>query len=250
MGLPENAVTLAARRAMRHHGSMPAVRWKPVAALCWAACFAGCFSGGNAGAGASVDLDAAAIEEGVVDASIPETADLLEIGPPSDAALFEIEPPDGDAEIDAAFDAPYEVELDAGGDADPLLPGCALGTFKGHSYVFCERDATWDEARTACGFMGRDLVKVEDAEEMVFLRTVIAVKGPNDWHIGLNDRGKEGDFQWTDGKKPGYTNWHKNEPNNGFWIWNNEDCVTAYKDGTWNDVDCGNKYGGFICESK
>lgn len=210
----------------------------------------GCFSSGAAGSGGATDLDGGDLEAAADtggDATLGDVIDPVDAG---DVALFEVEPPDGDAEIDAAFDAPYEVALDAGGDADPLLPGCAGTTFKGHTYVFCERDSTWDEARTACGFMGRELVVVNDADENTFLRTVIAVKGANDWHIGLNDRGKEDSFVWVDGSKSSYRNWHKDEPNNGFWLWENEDCVTTYKDGTWNDVDCGRKYGGFICESK
>ena len=221
---------------MRHHG---VVRVRVLLAL---ALVGGCF--GNAGSGTASVAPA--------DSSLADTAlgDPLEVGDPSDALLFEIEPPDGDAEIDAAFDAPYEVALDATVDADPLLPGCGAATYKGHSYVFCQRDSKWDEARTACKFMGRDLVIIDDADENTFIRTVVAPRSVGDWHIGLGDRAKEGEYFWVDGKKLAFSAWHKNEPNNGFWLWNNEDCAVTYQDGTWNDIDCGDTMGGFVCEGK
>ena len=223
---------------MRHDG---AVRLPAILAL--ACALPGCFGGAGSGTTAGVPIDETS-------ALLDSTLDPLEVGPPSDAPLFEIEPPDGDAEIDAAFDAPYEVALDAGGDADPLLPGCGAASFKGRSYVFCERDAKWDEARTACKFMGRDLAILDDADKVTFVRTVIAPKSAGDWHIGLNDRAKEGEWLWVDGKKLGWSAWHKDEPNNGWWPWANEDCVVTYQDGTWNDIDCGDTMGGFICEGK
>ncbi len=201
----------------------------------------GCFGSGGNGS-ASAPLDGSVTDTAVVDP--------LDVGEPPDALLFEIEPPDGDAEIDAAFDAPYEVELDAAPDSAPLLPGCGSATYKGHLYVFCQRDAKWDEARTACKFMGGDLVVIDDADENTFVRTVVAPTTVGDWHIGVGDRSKEGDYVWVDGKKLGFSAWHKNEPNNGFWIWNNEDCAVTYRDGTWNDIDCGDSKAGFICEAK
>jgi hypothetical protein len=67
--------------------------------------------------------------------------------------------------------------------------------------------------------------------------------------IGLHDNTTDPDrtFAWFDGKPLKYTNWATSEPNN---LKDNEDCVHAFLDGSWNDVPCDYDYEfEFVCKA-
>ena len=64
--------------------------------------------------------------------------------------------------------------------------------------------------------------------------------------LGLNDKGVESEFKWSDGSNVVYTNWDAWNPDD--WA-SSEDCVTVrnYNDGRWNDQNCDNSLA-YICK--
>ncbi|ROT63824.1 lectin [Penaeus vannamei] len=68
----------------------------------------------------------------------------------------------------------------------------------------------------------------------------------NGW-IGLNDRGTEDDWVWSDNTKVSITNWNDGEPNGNA---GNENCGEMRADtGKWNDLPC-HLARVFACKSK
>ena len=115
------------------------------------------------------------------------------------------------------------------------------------SYKVCRYNTSWIGALKTCQNMGADLVKIETDQENNFLFNLQNHQPPV-W-IGLT-RGPGNRFYWTDGKRPGYTNWADGEPNNAL---EGEDCVhlrTGFK--TWNDLRCyiRDEVTSFVCETR
>jgi hypothetical protein len=193
---------------------------------------AGCSLQTN-GLGAQETFEAASADTEV---SGSEEAATLDSAVATDAVAVDTE---------TADTAPADTGVEPEGGV--MLTGCAPASYGGHSYLFCERAANWDQARTTCQFAGLDLVVVGDAAENDFLTKAIAPAKSSDFYIGLDDQVKEGDYTWVDGSKPGYTHWSFLEPNDFF----GEDCCILTKAGSWNDVDCiDSASNAFICESK
>ena len=93
-----------------------------------------------------------------------------------------------------------------------------------------------------CSTMGSYLVTVHNQEENVYIQH--RHNGERSW-IGLNDRGVEGSFAWTNREITSFRFWAEKQPNNH----RNQDCVHTLgaKEGyTWNDVSCNNCYK-FTC---
>ena len=62
--------------------------------------------------------------------------------------------------------------------------------------------------------------------------------------VGLNDKGVESEFKWSDSSNVEYTNWGANQPDDWF---SREDCVHVRKNGRWNDLKCDSSLG-YICK--
>ena len=69
------------------------------------------------------------------------------------------------------------------------------------------------------------------------------------WFLGLSDEASEGQFVWTDGTEPAYTNWFSGEPNDGG---DGEDCTAVrplsgygYQ---WIDMSCDTE-ADYLCEA-
>ena len=109
----------------------------------------------------------------------------------------------------------------------------------------------WVSAESACKLAGGHLAHVESAIDNA--NVLGACKTDRCW-IGLNDRGVEGRFEWTDGSKLGniFKKWAAGEPSNTqytndkFVGTTDEDCVylhgSSYSDankrGQWGDHPC------------
>ncbi len=152
--------------------------------------------------------------------------------------------------------------LDAASGIDPcpdsgcaVPEGCTESEHGGRRYLFCTDSVTWDDARSRCQAVGRDLVIIDDAEENAFVAAQISAPS---W-IGLSDRDAEGSFVWlvpggdTRGAAPSYTRWAATKPDNCLGgVFGQQDCTRISANGTWDDSDCA---GGctegtfaFVCE--
>ncbi|EDO46964.1 predicted protein, partial [Nematostella vectensis] len=116
----------------------------------------------------------------------------------------------------------------------------------------------WADARTACGKLGGDLVKITSEQENTFVYELSRKQAPsrNRMWIGLKrNPTTPTKFEWFDSSRPLYTKWWTGEPNNHG---ASEDCGEIYtfplpdpRAKHWNDLPC--DLGkvlmcGFICE--
>jgi len=151
---------------------------------------------------------------------------------------------DDSAETCDGTDEDCDGTIDEGLDC---RPGCTQMVRAGTTYLFCPDTLDWTEAFTACGEIGYHLVKIEDAEENDFLVTAALSIVFDDWWIGLNDRGREGEHIWHDGTNAdAFSAWRRGQPDND----SNEDCdeINDVDMGAWNDRPC-TYDSNFICEA-
>ncbi|XP_065774619.1 C-type lectin domain family 17, member A [Muntiacus reevesi] len=116
--------------------------------------------------------------------------------------------------------------------------------FQGKCYYFSPSTKTWDEARTFCQENYSHLVIISNSDEQDFVAK--AHGSPRVYWLGLNDINVEGDWRWLDGSPVTLSFWDPQEPNN---LYNNENCASMNKGGTWNDLSC-DKTTYWICERK
>ena len=76
--------------------------------------------------------------------------------------------------------------------------------YQGSCYKKKSTCQTWTNASTTCMDYGSNLVRIESAEEDVFVQHLH--NGQPSW-IGLNDQANEGVYLWTDGGPVTYTHW-------------------------------------------
>lgn len=107
----------------------------------------------------------------------------------------------------------------------------------GGRVAICFPWRSWAAAREDCLARGGDLVSAGDAASWAAVRDAALTVLWQPFWIGLNDRGDEGSFVWSDGRAVRYTAWSRGEPNDAG---RNEDCVqaTPWTGGLWNDLDC------------
>ncbi|CAG0907844.1 unnamed protein product [Cyprideis torosa] len=111
----------------------------------------------------------------------------------------------------------------------------------------------WIDARDDCRADGFDLVTIESAAENAFVFGLLSAAA---W-IGFNDLDSEGAFVWSDGSPSEYTNWFRDEPNNG--DGRNQDCAIINYPGDggdyppygeqWDDTEC-NPPAEYVCALK
>ena len=131
-------------------------------------------------------------------------------------------------------------------DGDP----CPTGTYSygPYCYTFVESKATWSDASDACGKKSNgNLVSITSIGEEEFLANTIKTINNSTlttraW-IGLNDKEKEGTFQWSDNAPINFVYWNNGEPNNVA----SEDCVELVKGLYWNDMQCSDSLP-YICK--
>lgn len=123
----------------------------------------------------------------------------------------------------------------------PCPDACVTATYGGHTYLLCDHEWTWDEARTACEAVGYHLVKIEDTAESTWLAMECARRGIGGgflsgavW-IGLRELATG--WTWTDGSAATYFDWGAGEPNltmscarlrPAMGDWADQECTTTY----------------------
>eukprot|EP00057_Strongylocentrotus_purpuratus_P029711 XP_011684185.1 PREDICTED: macrophage mannose receptor 1-like [Strongylocentrotus purpuratus] len=108
---------------------------------------------------------------------------------------------------------------------------------------------TWDQARTYCQIMGGDLASFQTKEEEAYIVSSYTPIDPDTakygFWTGLNDKSREGGFQWSDGVALVYLNWDSGEPND---FDSSENCGEMYFTGRgWNDLSC-SATRSFLCK--
>ena len=100
-----------------------------------------------------------------------------------------------------------------------------------------------------CKRVGGELARIDNVKQDAIVRWLV---GSSRAFIGLTDRIKEGQFKWSDGTTPIYTNWSPGEPNDYQKV-GGEDCVVVnWGAGKWNDVKCvsNDASEGYVCSAK
>eukprot|EP00058_Branchiostoma_floridae_P019226 XP_002604716.1 hypothetical protein BRAFLDRAFT_80311 [Branchiostoma floridae] len=123
-----------------------------------------------------------------------------------------------------------------GCDTKPATTYCDDGwvIWENYCYLFRTQELTWQQAENRCSQVGAHLASVRTGQENEFIRSHSAAR--KIW-IGLNDKGTEGTWRWTDSTGVGYLNWLPNQPDDAG---NSEDCVEMHTNGRWNDNRCNN----------
>ncbi len=129
-------------------------------------------------------------------------------------------------------------------DAAPDRPFQCLGQsieLGDRRFCFYHRALDWAAAADACETHGGRLARVDS----VALAVALGAKfGHERWWLGANDREKEGEWRWDDGRLADYGHWADGEPNSR----GNEDCASwAAVNGTWIDAPC-DQQKGILCE--
>ena len=147
----------------------------------------------------------------------------------------------------------------------------------GGCYKFLPEKYNWEDAKEACHMLHGWLVEIESEEQNDAIHD--EAQKQDGWEkawIGLTDEAEEGEWVWSSGKAPSFTNWAPGQPSNSKLKVNKmqgEDCALLNinpggpkKSWTtpkkWNDSSCSAKHnvicqyekGGFIraavCENK
>ncbi|XP_062590373.1 galactose-specific lectin nattectin-like, partial [Saccostrea cucullata] len=105
--------------------------------------------------------------------------------------------------------------------------------------------SSWTQARSHCQGIGANLASIHSDAESLQLLSIIGRLTAQDFWIGLNDREKEGDWQWSDGTPLDYKKWLTSQPDN----WQGyENCATYRRTNRgFNDLFCVTKLP-FICK--
>ncbi|CAL8313753.1 unnamed protein product [Merluccius merluccius] len=135
-------------------------------------------------------------------------------------------------------------------DLVPALwaPGCPPDWihYRDSCYYLSKDMQSFDDAEAVCEKKSGSLLVMEDTEEQTWLREQMSGKGY--FWMGLTDRLEENAWRWLDGKKPSFTMWKQDQPDN--WSYGHEegeDCAGILNDGLWNDFYCEDLMN-FICE--
>ena len=118
-------------------------------------------------------------------------------------------------------------------------------------YTIVTNKLSWNDAQDACALTGSHLVCVNSAEESELLQqAVLRSELPTKYYwMGLVVVG-DGEWEWQDGRRLGYTNWWDMGGSSGRGSESDEDsiCVTVYmRTQRWRTKKC-NKNNYYICE--
>ncbi|XP_047223891.1 macrophage mannose receptor 1-like isoform X2 [Girardinichthys multiradiatus] len=128
--------------------------------------------------------------------------------------------------------------LDIGFCSAPWIP------YNGHCFRLIRTVKTWSDAQLDCHQEGGDLASIRNVEDQSFVISKLGYASTDELWIGLNDRQKEGLFDWSDHTTVRFTSWEFGRP---AFATDQEDCVLIRgESGNWVDRNCKEKHG-FIC---
>ena len=138
-----------------------------------------------------------------------------------------------------------------------ILELANIEEYNKHYYKIFNDGLTWAQAKQRCKEMGGHLVTITSNMEQAIVKELLINQGTKGYYWTGGVRNSDDSWSWITGEKFSYSNWGNGEPNNGV---GNEDIVTLYKSGIWNDSpaegipDIPNlafykvENSGFICE--
>ncbi|XP_059900474.1 collectin-12-like isoform X2 [Gadus macrocephalus] len=127
-------------------------------------------------------------------------------------------------------------------------PGCPPDWINRRNtcYLLSKDMQSFNDAEAICVKKSGSLLVLEDVEEQRWLREQMIGKGY--FWMGLTDRLQESVWYWLDGKRPSFTMWKQDQPDNWSDVQNEgEDCAGILNDGLWNDFYCEDLMN-YICE--
>ncbi len=132
------------------------------------------------------------------------------------------------------------------GTTSSVLVQEAKSVIRANSLYTVDNGPSWTEAEANAVVLGGHLVSVQDAEENLFIGSIILATGTESvtYWIGLTDSAVEGEWKWSSGESLTYTNWSPGEPNAFDQVAGPEDYAALYATTTpsWFDISNGNEY--------
>ena len=117
--------------------------------------------------------------------------------------------------------------------------------FAGHTYkIYNYSGYNHKQQVNYCEALGGHMATLENQRENDIVAFLLRYSKVEQAMIGANDVGKEGSFEWADGRPIQFSQWNNGEPNNSS---SKEHYVEFYHNGGWNDVSDGARTA-FICE--
>lgn len=111
-------------------------------------------------------------------------------------------------------------------------------TMGDYCYYRIDESMTLADARKYSEQMGGELAVVHTSAEQSVLNTLLSGGVCSQYWLGGYRSGD--DWYWLDGSKLDYTNWSYGQPDNDK---NEENALSAFRDGTWNDINDENELG-------
>ncbi|XP_053186720.1 macrophage mannose receptor 1-like [Scomber japonicus] len=116
--------------------------------------------------------------------------------------------------------------------------------YNNHCFHLNRAKKSWSDAQRECRKEGGDLVSIRNVEDQSFVISQLGYGPTDELWIGMNDRKKEGVFDWSDHSTVRFTSWEYESPSIST---DQKDCVLIRgKIGNWADRVCEEKHG-FIC---
>ena len=116
--------------------------------------------------------------------------------------------------------------------------------YESHCYKAFQEETTWDDAREQCVVLRSDLVSITSSAENSFINTTFLLDKKAKVWIGLNDREKEDEFQWSDGTPFKFSIFSATDISHG----RSTNCVSI-KNGEWYDQLCAS-LKPYICKKR
>ncbi|XP_041658579.1 macrophage mannose receptor 1-like [Cheilinus undulatus] len=134
--------------------------------------------------------------------------------------------------------APSPPQIEQGFCPSPWIP------YNGHCFHLNRQTQTWSGAQRECRREGGDLVSIRNVEDQSFVISQLGYASTDELWIGLNDKGTEGLFDWSDHSAVTFTSWEFGKPSVST---DTDDCVLIRgENGNWADRWCDETHG-YIC---
>ena len=88
-----------------------------------------------------------------------------------------------------------------------------MGNVRGTSYYEIVTGPDWTGAEAAANNLGGNLITINNSSESDYITSTYMANATNGYYIGLNSAASQGNWVWTSGETPSYSNWAPGTPN-------------------------------------